>query len=133
MINPPMPAPAPAPAVPPPASQLRLFSLIGALLVFVLMAVLMIAVIITGHPSDGLNNPRIQEVLGFGVTLTLGMLGFAGIGGAIQDIHLSLNSRLDQLVASTATSSFQQGVTHAETAAAAAAQVAPTPPNVPSA
>jgi len=89
-----------------PAAQLKLYATFAALVMVILMVILVVVTLLTGHD---LSDNRITQLLGFGITITVALFGFAGLGGAVQDVHLAVNSRLDQLVATTASDAYQQG------------------------
>jgi hypothetical protein len=98
--------PAPVPATVNVPTGLQLYALLGAAAVAIAAAGVVIVVLATGHD---LSDPRVIEVLGFASSIFIALLGFAGLGGAVQNVHLSVNSRLDQLVKTTASDSYQAG------------------------
>lgn len=98
------------------------YAVLGIVITIVAAMLLVAVVFLTGHD---LSNPEITQLLGFAGTVIIMLFGLLGVNAnlasKVQDVHLSINSRMDQLVDSTASSSFQQGQ--------AAGPGAPIPPS----
>lgn len=113
-VNPPVVVVTPPPTTPPSNASGKLLqqvSLVAAACVFVVIVAACAAILVSGKPAGGLGDPGVQRLLGYGVEILVALLGFAGLGGAVNNVHLSLNSRLDQFLLTTAQNAFQQGQT----------------------
>jgi hypothetical protein len=110
-----------------PGGGVKLYALLGAALVVAVALGLLITALATGHDPT---HPPYSDWLRTSIEIVVALLGFAGLGGAVQNVHLAVNSRLDQLVATTASDSRQQGAAEAVAAIAASTNPA-TPPAAP--
>jgi len=81
---------------------LQLYALVALIVVFVSSATLVGVVVGTGHD---ISDPRVTQILGFAVTIMVGLLAIL----KIQDVHLQINSRMDTLLGLTKSDSFQKG------------------------
>jgi hypothetical protein len=96
---------------------------IAALIAAVVVALGAFVVIILQPHRDPL------VIFGFAGTIVTVLLAAAGLGSGIQTVHVAVNSRLDQLVRSTASDAFQRGQTAGPGAVPADPTVTPpTPP-----
>lgn len=110
-----------------PGGGVKLYALILAALVVLGGLGLLVAAVATGHDPT---QPPYSGWLQTAAVVVVALGGFAGLGGAVQNVHLAVNSRLDQLVAVTASDARQQGAAEA-TAAIASAAAPPAPPAAP--
>jgi len=101
------------PAPPQATSQpgVQLYTLIAIVGVLVVGGGVTTGVIISGH-TDPASLALVASVLGSCGTIIvvlLNLLQTTQVSNKVQDVHLSVNSRLDELVGQTAASSFQAG------------------------
>lgn len=127
-------APVPSPPVPVPVPPIgytgaRLYLLLALVAVVVGGFVTVVVALLTHHD---LNDPTLQRILGYGVDVIAVLLAGLGLSSQVRDVHLSLNSRLDQFLASTFANGFQQGAASTLSAIPPAPPAAPiTPPPAP--
>jgi hypothetical protein len=102
---------------------MQLYAIVGMVVVAIAACAVVAAALFTNHD---LSDPRVVQVLGFAVTIFAVLAGIAGVTAKVQDVHTSINGRMDQLVATTASNSFQQG--QAAGPSAAPPPATPEPP-----
>lgn len=78
----------------------------GIVIVMALACAVVIAEIVTGRTI-----PDATNLLGFAGVIVSVLATFLGIRAKVQDVHLQINSRMDQLIGTTASDSFQKGQT----------------------
>lgn len=110
----------------------QLSALVGVIVVVVIAAVLVLAVVLTGH-TDTASLQLVTTVLGFAGTIILVLLGLAGLKGKVEEIHGSINGRMGELISTTAASAHARGVVEgmAKALPLAAPPVPLEPPAVP--
>jgi hypothetical protein len=114
---------------PPVTNQVQVYTLGAIVAVMVIAGAVVGGVIITGH-TDPASLALVASVIGSAGTIIavlLNLLQTSTVSTKVQDVHLSLNSRLDQLVSSTASDAFQKGQAAGPTAAPPAPSAIPPP------
>jgi hypothetical protein len=107
-----IPAPTPQPL---PTSQpnTQVYTLVAIVVLMVIAAAVTGGVILTGH-TDQASLALIASVdgsIGTIIVVLLNLLQTTQVSNKVQDVHVAVNSRMDQLINATQSSSFQAGQT----------------------